>query len=762
MEKVQKRVFLPLTVPRSCSKLEYVLGGFSMIKPVSTLFFILTVCLSNLIQADTIVENEEYKTLPYERGVESGGVLDFSSLSSRYGAPAGRYGNVIVKRGHYEFENKPGESIRFFGINIAMGSALINMSDAEQSLLVDTLATSGYNSVRLHRFDRFIIASNQIAPDVFNSQALERIDHAIFLFKQKGIYITTDLLNFWIPPSGSLPEFSRDLSRAEFQVLVKFFPSAQDLWKRYATAFFNHVNPYTRLAYKDEPALFHINLLNEENIYNIFNTSKDVAALLDKGFKSWLAEKKVSPSSTTEENRQFLAFLADLDVRGCEALTAHLRSLGVRTPVGGANHERPALPLVKLRSTFDVVDSHIYFDHPKYRDNVPGKRPYSFKNQSAVSLWAETPRKIMASRVLGKPFLCTEFNYCSPNEYRSEGGLLMGAYAAFQNWDGIFRFAFIHQAENFFLEKDPSEKKEAKLTFNTATDPVMNLSEKMAALLFLRNDVSPTKNFIPFAADDSLYTELLVPEKAKVAAWNFPSDAFPDSFSKLGLCTGVGSVFLRDDSGQTVSFRPFAVGFGPRPPAKLGKLPYYRAGEELGETLVKDGLLDGNLFQKDRVQSDTREMLLNQAQGTFAVQTEKSEGFILPAGAAVRGRVATVSCERRFCTVFVSSIDDKSLQESERILVLHLTDVKASGQGFGNSGFTSEESQGFFPLLVARGSAKIDLALGKKVRAVYHCDTRGKRLGETEFLKTPEGISFVAETVKGGKANAMVYEILAQ
>jgi hypothetical protein len=44
--------------------------------------------------------------------------------------------------------------------------------------------------------------------------------------------------------------------------------------------------------------------------------------------------------------------------------------------------------------------------------------------------------------VEGKPFICTEWNDCYPNEYRIEGPVLMAAYGCLQDWDGLLQFCF--------------------------------------------------------------------------------------------------------------------------------------------------------------------------------------------------------------------------------------------------------------------------------------------------------------------------------
>ena len=48
---------------------------------------------------------------------------------------------------------------------------------------------------------------------------------------------------------------------------------------------------------------------------------------------------------------------------------------------------------------------------------------------------------LAAQRVAGKPFLCTEYNHPAPNTYSAETFPLLCAFAALQDWDGVFAFS---------------------------------------------------------------------------------------------------------------------------------------------------------------------------------------------------------------------------------------------------------------------------------------------------------------------------------
>jgi hypothetical protein len=93
------------------------------------------------------------------------------------------------------------------------------------------------------------------------------------------------------------------------------------------------------------------------------------------------------------------------------------------------------MPLARTTSRFDIVDSHIYWWPPSqvsHRGNTP------MVNEPLRSIEV----KLTRSAVVGKPFTVSEVNEPFPSDYESEMIPLLAAYGAFQDWDGIFTYAF--------------------------------------------------------------------------------------------------------------------------------------------------------------------------------------------------------------------------------------------------------------------------------------------------------------------------------
>lgn len=229
---------------------------------------------------------------------------------------------------------------------------------------------------------------------------------------------------------------------------------------------------------------------------------------------------------------------------------------------------------------------------------------------------------MMPTRIFGKPFTVTEFNFCNPNRFRAEGGPLMGAYAALQNWGGLWRFCWSHSDAGII--RNPGQN-----SFDASNDPMQQLSDRIILALFLRGNLAPSKAKISYP----------VAPFSK----NSPAMSYPGDFANLGLDAQIGSH------------------------AAERKLP-------AGVVCWRPGM---------KTQEPPR-IRLDRKAGTLAVSTPLTETATLPAGdlAVKKLRVKDAS---KFMTAAAISLDGRPLTESDSILVIHLSNISQSGAGYGSS-----------------------------------------------------------------------------
>ena len=148
----------------------------------------------------------------------------------------------------------------------------------------------------------------------------------------------------------------------------------------------------------------------------------------------------------------------------------------------------------------------------------------------------------------------------------------------------------------------------------------------------------------------------------------------------------------------------------------------------------------------------------------FRAVTEKSEALVQDKGMDNIGKLLKVSGNTTFSTVFAGSADNRSLAESRRILILHLTDVKPSKDKWGIQGNQLKQyhhtphGTDTYPHLLRIGQAKITLKTPlAETGKLYAVNQNGKRIAEIPFRKVEDGLEFSADT--GFKDGIMAYEL---
>ncbi len=356
-----------------------------------------------------------------------------------------------------------------------------------------------------------------------------------------------------------------------------------------------------------------------------------------------------------------------------------------------------------IREELDDVDNHYYWDHPVSGPN--GRLPSSIGNRSAIHefVGGSSPFYLpgpFAARLLGKPYTITEFNFCYPNRFRAEGGALAGAYAALQDWDAIYRYGFAGNLK--LLEEDAGGG-----AFDTLTDAVKLYSDRLAALLFLRGDVAASRRVVAIPVPRNYLDST---ETWRMAGFG-SGGVYPPELANLGFAVRVGSVI----------------------------------GEAAPSSDLGPGAVD---LQRRFARSDTGELELDGAAGTFKISTSRTEALLFTGkGDFTTGKLRAVN-EGEFASLSFSALDDRALADSRRILGLHLTNSLDTGMRFSDKSMSVLEAHGGPPRLARRGVARVELQLSPgPAPKVFAVDLAGKRLGEVRAEFSAEGLlRFTADT----------------
>ncbi|MBR0055707.1 MAG: hypothetical protein IJP66_00100 [Kiritimatiellae bacterium] len=669
-----------------------------------------------------IKAGEEWVPIAVHRDIEPGSALDFSQMGFA-DAPAGKHGWLRNVGGHFEFEALPGKAQRFYGVN------LVGTANFPDHALADRLVTRfrrlGYNAIRIHHHDAGSVEGSADGLTL-NPANMDRLDYLVAAAIREGLYVTTDLYasrahaitwrHLGVDRDGTV-----DMQL--FKALCAVYEPAFENWAAYARNFLEHENRYTGRRYLDEPAIPLVSLVNEGWIALAWGRGARTDPRVLDSWRKWLSGKReadpsfapdVDGDSLPEDFKDPKSYAAiaqwsaELEARMVSRMTAFLRGIGCKALLTNDNCGPHYAALQRASAELDYIDDHFYVDHPVF-DGEPWQLPSRCPNGNPLLGDARiAPSHKAYTRMLDKPFTITEWNFCGPGRYRGVGGILTGAMAALQGWDGLWRFAYAHSRDNL---GDTDFRRMSY--FNLAADPLAQASERACLCLFMRGDISPLSQ--------------------GVALW-----VTPESASRGTVLPGAPEWA---DSAWTM---------------RTGSCLAPEAAGGLGVVRREDA--ESEESQKTVEASETRTPLrFDRSRGAFTICAPRTCGGFSPEGEIDAGALKAVVSGAP-ATVWVCSLDDNPICRSRRLLLTHLTDVQGDGAAFEDESTRKLLNWGGPPVARA-GTAEITLSLDEPGRyAVFGLATSGRRMMEIPAAAAGGTLRFTASVAALGGAR-FLYEI---
>ncbi len=397
--------------------------------------------------------------------------------------------------------------------------------------------------------------------------------------------------------------------------------------------------------------------------------------------------------------RDWTHFLWDTERAYWTMMRDFLRDeLGVKCPIAGTAAGFSPAP---LQGELDFVDAHAYWNHPRFPGAAWDPNSWEVANNPMTdaaeggNVWPLASR-----RVAGKPFTVTEYNHPAPQTRNSEAFLLLAAYAALQDWDGIFSFAY----------GGAHEKIEG--WFNVGSHPNQMATMPVAAAMFLRGDVATAKMVIRGASTS---------EQAIAAAHHGGSWISAGSF-------GVASA--------AVLKHRIAWDLGPAGPVSQPNSP-------------------------DEGRSDTGELSWQRVdgRGVVTINAPRTRALIGATAEPVTLGDVTITPGRNmqdWAAITVTAMDGDTVAAAKRLLLTATGWAENSDMGWTDDRFVSVGTNwGRGPSLVEVVPATITLPYAPGRVTVRALDERGQPAGEVSV--TPqEGRAVVA---LGGAARTIWYEV---
>ena len=664
--------------------------------------------------------------IPFEQkmDIEPGSALDFSFLQD---APAGKHGYLkATPQGRFAFEKAPAKSVRFYGVNLCFSACYLTKPEANR--LAERLARIGYNTVRIHHYESDLVTNDPNSSLSFRPEQWDKLDYLLFALKKRGIYVKTDLF-------VSRPVRGSEAPGDNFKMSVLVSDKAMQNWKDFSRNLLEHKNPYTGLRWADDPTLAFLSLINEPTIpANMGAVNGSLRADFEREWKIWYAAKHpgadVPAMPTSFDNSpnglQFAVFATYLHQRGWKTMSSYLRDdIKTKALLTYLNGWAELPPFMVARTDFDFIDNHFYWDHPNFlggdwrlpSEGWSGGGSAIRGNGGGVAAMAVT-------RLLDKPFTVSEFNYVAPNPYRGESGLLIGAAGAIQEWDALWRFAYSHN-------HDSELNGGATDYFNISTDPANLASERAAIALFIRGDMKPASKATVAA---------IVTRKELI---DDPKPAHMPGIGDLVYVTKVGvKVDPNDVAKGTVNITDGSAA------QIMAKLPEGTGRSTNFETGVRE--------------SATGECLLDMNNERLTVNTPNTAGFVARAGQKSVAGPFNVEIKGSHAAVWATSLDNKPLSSSLRILLCHVPDVQNTDIRFAGPDRRVLESWGRTPHLVHAAAATVTLkrTVSGALKA-WRLDESGKRM-ELVPVKYNGQTATVELSVLDAKGKATMYYELAE
>ncbi len=218
--------------------------------------------------------------------------------------PAGAQGFVRVENGRFVNDAGP---IRFLGTNLCFDACFPTHEQADR--LARRLASFGVNVVRMHHMDSHSIWGKSPNRLTIDPERLERLDYLVWRLKEEGVYTN---LNLHVSRSlGPKEGFPFPDQRPNYDKgLDNFEPRMIELQKKYARDLLTHVNPYTRTAYTQEPAIAFVEINNENALFHewsgggLDDLPDPYASTFREQWNAWLRKKYGTTAKLRQAWRQ--------------------------------------------------------------------------------------------------------------------------------------------------------------------------------------------------------------------------------------------------------------------------------------------------------------------------------------------------------------------------------------------------------------------------------------------------------------------------
>lgn len=473
-------------------------------------------------------------------------------------APAGKHGRATAGTdGRLRFAN--GTPVRFWGTTTAYGATFPEKPE-EVVQLAEAIAASGYNAVRFHHNDLpwggigIVQSKPKLDNGALDPQMIDRLDYFVSQLYKRGIYLYVDLVDsrkMNAEDMAGIDDWQQMKDNDGWKGLFPH-PAVVAAWKRAATALLDHVNPYTKRRWADEPGVMAVEIINENGLFWdwSFKTSPQVSKWFDTTWNEWLKNrygnrdglaKRWTDATCTcglfadedpitasvyrppgtpllDWDRPFRSktrgaarandyqtFLAELATGFYREAATHLRGLGYSGVLVGSHELRGPLNQKAEVDGTGTIAAHLYANGRMAWGARPGSKGVILEGVDVKSNnWFSNLQRI---KVSGAPGINGEWTGAT-SSYRADANFGVAAATAFQRVDASLHFTYLGR-----WARDPMPnydtlfhwleyQKAIGMTYSSVHDVPWMAVNRSAAALLIRGDFTPAKVHVDFAISD--------------------------------------------------------------------------------------------------------------------------------------------------------------------------------------------------------------------------------------------------------------------
>lgn len=666
------------------------------------------------------VANHEWKPVDMSGVlVKAGSALDLTKASA---IPQEKSENPALPRlvvgpdGKLAAQGHPDQRVRLAGTSVPYTLRVTGDNwKAEVAELCQGARRQGYNFFRVFSLDRMSPTTDlSITPE-----NLDKVDYLVSEAGKNGIYlylIVTSYCYYLANPAAQVP--IRDDIRARMYLGD---PKLRKAWRYGAETILNRVNPYTGVALKDDPTVACVEFSNEQEngLMLLDRVSQKTREAFDARFQAWLLEKYKTLEALTEawkdssitsfedikvpkklqglgsgpQPDDFVLFCNTLARENADWFIKTIGEIGYKGLTAQYNLPYWLGDCEVRYEKSQVAIVNKYFNHPSAQSE-PGSK---VRQNSAVSDEARYWAAMNATRFADRPLFVTEFNHAFWNQYQHQGGLLFGAYSAFQGIDAIV----VHESAVTAKVAGPN------WAWSVGYNPVARANEFLSSCLFLRGDVKVSPNRVDLEIPEDLMGSMTAVsvDQSKIGLMSGFSVSFPWAPTPEGIgSASKADMVIAPAAGGEIQASGWSVDTVAAKDSQF-------SGDDFVTSMKAAGILPASNISRPSngvFQSNTGEITLRARENLLKVTTEKTEGVSLNGAKGEELNRLNVINTTAPALVAACSVDDGNLEESKKIVLLYSTEIANSNMELSRDRVTLIKAGGL-PVLMKTGKLSVSL-----------------------------------------------------